>query len=69
MNGYLKIIRIPNLLIIILTQYLLRICIVGTFYGLNATSPAFGHFDFALLVLSTLLIAASGYVINDYFDL
>ncbi len=69
MNGYLKIIRIPNLLIIILTQYLLRICIIGTFYGLNATSPAFGHFDFALLVLSTLLIAAGGYVINDYFDL
>ncbi len=31
-------------------------------------SPAFGHFDFALLVLSTLLIAAGGYVINDYFD-
>jgi len=69
LNGYLKIIRIPNLLIIILTQYLLRICIIGTFYGLNATSPAFGHFDFALLVLSTLLIAAGGYVINDYFDL
>jgi 4-hydroxybenzoate polyprenyltransferase len=64
----LKIIRLPNLLIIILTQYLLRICIIGTFYGLNATKTAFGHFDFALLVLSTLLIAAGGYVINDYFD-
>jgi 4-hydroxybenzoate polyprenyltransferase len=68
LNSYLKIIRLPNLLIIILTQYLLRICIIGTFYGLNATLPAFGHFDFALLVLSTLLIAAGGYVINDYFD-
>ncbi len=68
MKSYLKIIRIPNLLIIILTQYLLRICIIGTFYGLNATQPAFGHFDFVLLVLSTLLIAAGGYVINDYFD-
>jgi 4-hydroxybenzoate polyprenyltransferase len=65
---YLKIIRIPNLLIIILTQYLLRTCIIGTFYGINATSPSFGHFDFLLLVISTVLIAAGGYVINDYFD-
>jgi 4-hydroxybenzoate polyprenyltransferase len=69
LTGYLKIIRIPNLLIIILTQYLLRICVIGTFYGLNATSPALSQFDFALLVLSTLLIAAGGYVINDYNDI
>jgi len=66
--DYLKIIRIPNLLIIVLTQYLLRICIIGTFYGLNDTQPAMGSFDFLLLVTSTLLIAAGGYVINDYFD-
>jgi 4-hydroxybenzoate polyprenyltransferase len=26
------------------------------------------HFDFFLLVLSTVLIAAAGYIINDYFD-
>lgn len=68
MTGYLKIIRVPNLLIIILTQYLLRICIIGTFYRLADVKTAFGHFDFALLVLATLLIAAGGYVINDYFD-
>jgi 4-hydroxybenzoate polyprenyltransferase len=68
LNGYLKIIRLPNLLIIILTQYLLRICIIGTFYGLNAARPAFGSFDFLLLVFATVLIAAGGYVINDYFD-
>lgn len=68
MTGYLKIIRIPNLLIILLTQYLLRICIIGTFYGLADVETAFGHFDFAMLVLATILIAAGGYVINDYFD-
>jgi len=66
---FIKIIRIPNLLIIILTQYLLRICIIGTFYGINATEPSLEHFDFLLLVISTVLIAAGGYVINDYFDL
>ncbi len=68
MTGYLKIVRLPNLLIIILTQYLLRICIIGTFYGLNAIRPVFGSLDFLLLVMSTVLIAAGGYVINDYVD-
>jgi len=68
LSPYLKIIRIPNLLIIILTQYLLRICIIQNFYSLGDVSPAINHFDFALLVFSTLLIAAGGYVINDYFD-
>jgi 4-hydroxybenzoate polyprenyltransferase len=28
----------------------------------------FGDFQFALLVFSTMLIAAAGYIINDYFD-
>jgi 4-hydroxybenzoate polyprenyltransferase len=28
----------------------------------------FGNFQFALLVFSTMLIAAAGYIINDYFD-
>ena len=68
MSPYLKIIRLPNLLIIILTQYLLRICIIQNFYSLGDVTPALGHFDFALLVFSTLLIAAGGYVINDNFD-
>lgn len=27
-----------------------------------------GHFDFFLLVLSSVFIAAAGYIINDYFD-
>lgn len=69
MSAYLKIIRIPNLVIIILTQYLLRICIIGTYFGFGGVGPALSEFNFFLLVLSTVLIAASGYVINDIFDL
>jgi 4-hydroxybenzoate polyprenyltransferase len=30
--------------------------------------PTLDDFHFFLLVISTLLIAAAGYVINDYFD-
>ena len=31
-------------------------------------SLQFGNLQFGLLVFSTMLIAAAGYVINDYFD-
>ena len=68
MSPYLKILRLPNLAIIVLTQYLLRICIIGTYFGFSGVSPAMSEFNFFLLVLSTVLIAAGGYVINDIFD-
>ncbi len=67
--NYLRIIRIPNLVIIVLTQYLLRICIIGTYWGFGGVGPALSEFNFFLLVLSTVLIAAGGYVINDIFDI
>lgn len=54
--------------IIVLTQYLLRICIIGTYFGFSGVGPALSEFNFFLLVLSTVLIAAGGYVINDIFD-
>jgi len=69
MTAYIKIIRIPNLVIVILTQYLLRFCVIRTFYGLEYVSPALSEFDFVILVLSTILIAAGGYIINDLYDL
>jgi len=65
---YIKIVRPANLGIIVLTQLLLRFCVIETYFGLGATVSALGYFDLALLILSTLLIAAGGYVINDYYD-
>lgn len=58
-----------NLGIIVLTQLLLRFCLVEVFFGLSDVRPAFGYFDLAILVFSTVLIAAGGYVINDFYDL
>lgn len=69
MTPYLKIIRLPNLGIIVLTQYLLRVCIIGTYFGFSGVEPALSEFNFFLLVLSTVLIAAGGYVINEIFDI
>lgn len=64
-----RLIRINNLLFIVLTQYLLRYCIILPVFNFYGTPPAMTHLDFFILSLSTVLIAAAGYIINDYFDL
>ncbi len=63
-----RLIRLPNLIIIAVTQYLIRYMIINSFLQLNGFELQLDNFHFALLVLSTLLIAAGGYAINDYFD-
>ncbi len=69
MLHYLKLFRIQNLLIIVLTQYLFRYFILLPILQNNAVLPILNDINFALLVLSTVLIAAAGYAINDYFDI
>ncbi len=68
MQQIIKLIRFPNLLIIALTQYLLRYCIIIPFLKQHSFTVIFSSFHFLLLVLSTMLIAAAGYVINDLYD-
>ena len=63
---YLKLIRLPNLLIMALIQYMLRYSLLIPTYGKD---QVLGDLEFALLVFSMLLIAAGAYVINDYFDI
>ena len=61
---FLNLIRYKNLLLIAFMQFLFR-------YGFlkQQNIPlALADFQFGLLVLATLLIAAGGYVINDIFD-
>ncbi len=66
--AFFKLIRWPNLFFIALTQFLFYHCIV-----LSGTSSRFNfinfHTNFYLLILTSVLIAAAGYIINDYFDL
>ncbi len=61
---YSKLIRFPNLLIIIITQVLIKYALFETF-GIGITLSAFGFF---LLCLSTVCIAAAGNIINDVND-
>ena len=71
MIKWLRLIRFKNLLIIALLQYLLRYALIIpiiTHYDHDFT-PVLSHLRFALLVIATVCLAASGYVINDYFDI
>lgn len=68
MLYYLKLVRYPNLLIIILTQYAMRWGVVEPLLNVNGFELQLSSFHFLLLVLSTVCITAAGYVINDYFD-
>jgi 4-hydroxybenzoate polyprenyltransferase len=63
-----RLIRWPNLLIIILTQVLARYCVVKPFLEQSDIPLHFSFLNFVLLVLTTVLLAAAGYIINDYFD-
>jgi 4-hydroxybenzoate polyprenyltransferase len=65
--GFLKMIRLPNLLFIALTQTLFQVCIFYPLY--NGNIPVSDTRNFILLVLSSIFIAAAGYIINDYFDI
>lgn len=65
----LRLIRWPNILIIILTQVLVKYFLVSPYLAQAGLSSQFAILDFLILVFITLLLAAAGYIINDYFDL
>jgi len=64
-GGFLRLIRVQNLLIVVITQFLARIVLVGPRHEWLRilTDPTI-----YLLSFSTVCIAAAGYIINDYFD-
>ncbi|MCG9971773.1 geranylgeranylglycerol-phosphate geranylgeranyltransferase [Christiangramia crocea] len=65
MLSFLKLIRAGNLVFIALTMYLIKYGLFEPF-GVAVTLNLLG---FSLLVLAVECIAASGYVINDIFDI
>ncbi len=68
MLNLLRLIRVPNLIIIALTQYVMRYFIIRPILAINRIHLQLSDIDFSILVLATLFIAAGGYIINDYFD-
>ncbi len=64
-KAFFNLVRFPNLILIVLSQALVQACLLvpGINWG-NVMQPGFGW-----LTLSTVLIAAAGYIINDYYDI
>ena len=67
-GAFFRLVRWPNLVFIILTQVLFEYCVFRRAYGQDALYPG-EEKQFWLLVIASVLIAAAGYIINDYFDL
>jgi len=68
-GAFIKMIRLPNLFFIVLTQVLFHTAILDTILLPLGTRPSIDGWNFILLVVSSVLIAAAGYIINDYFDI
>lgn len=66
--AFFRLVRWPNLVFIALTQVLFEYCIYRGIYAPLAETPGEPR-QFIFLVLASVLIAAAGYIINDYFDL
>jgi 4-hydroxybenzoate polyprenyltransferase len=68
MISFLKLIRLPNLLIIAFTQYMIRLCLIEPSLHLHGLYIQINDLEFVLFVLATVFVAAGGYIINDYLD-
>jgi 4-hydroxybenzoate polyprenyltransferase len=64
LKNWWSFLRLQNILIVILTQYLLRFLIVKE----HIENLNLGKFDFFILVLLTAIIAIGGNIINDIYD-
>ena len=65
--AFFKLVRLPNLFFMALTQVLFQFCIYHALY--KDSVPPGDLLRFCLLVGASLFIAAAGYIINDYFDI
>jgi 4-hydroxybenzoate polyprenyltransferase len=66
LTGFFRLIRFPNLVFIALAQILFQVAIYEPIYAHQL--PVGDRIRFWWLLVASVLIAAGGYVINDYFD-
>lgn len=65
MKEFLYLIRFPNLLLVVLSQALVQASLLTI--GVDWTRVL--ESGFLALTLSTVCVAAAGYIINDYYDI
>lgn len=61
--SFIRLTRVGNLFIIAFAQYF------TAFFLMKQGALVFGDLKFFLLSASTVMIAAAGYIINDYYDI
>lgn len=81
MISFLKLIRYKNLLMVLLTMVLTKYALINSMFFSNISFENYTlihttylgitltHYQFTILAFSILLITASGYIINDIFDI
>src|SRR6185436_2339910 len=67
-GAFIKMVRLPNLFFIVLTQVLFHVSVLDKILWPVGTRPSIDGWDLLLLSTASVLIAAAGYIINDYFD-
>jgi len=70
LSAFFRLVRIWNLSIIALSLSLFYFLVIVPIHNtkLGTTLLPFSHVEFVLFVLSVVLIAGGGNIINDYFD-
>jgi 4-hydroxybenzoate polyprenyltransferase len=68
-GAFLRLVRWPNLVFIALTQFLFYYCIILPSFEAQQITGILSWSLFGWFCLSSVFIAAAGYIINDYFDL
>ncbi len=67
--AYLRLLRWKNLFILAMSLLVVRYGIILRFLHESVALREISHSVFLLMSLATILIAAAGYIINDYYDL
>jgi len=68
-GAFIKMIRLPNLFFIVLTQLLFHVAILDNILHPIDIGPVIDGWNLAFLSFASILIAGAGYIINDYFDI
>lgn len=68
LTAFFRLIRWRNLFIVFLTQGFVWLCVIRPMAAWSTVPVFLNALHFLLLSCSTILIAAAGYIINDYFD-
>lgn len=66
-RAFIRLVRFGNLLMIGFTQYLIKIFFIDK--PVDSFIEHFTDFKFFCLSTSTILVAAAGYIVNDYYDI